>query len=59
MDKFERWVSVEDVAEHLGFGKSWVYQQLPLIPHVKIGKAYRFKLSLVDEWFESHLEGEL
>lgn len=55
----ERWVDARAVAAHLGFGKHWVYANLPVIPHVQLGREYRFKLSLVDEWFASHLEGDL
>jgi len=51
-------VGVREVAAHLGYQKSWVHQQLPLIPHVKIGKSYRFRLTTVDEWFASFLEGD-
>jgi len=55
----EPWVDARTVAEHLGFGKHWVYQQLPQIPHVRMGREYRFRLTLVDEWFASHLEGDM
>lgn len=59
MDKsIEQWVDAGAVAEHLGYRRSWVYKQLPLIPHVKLGKSYRFKLSVVDEWFTSFMEGD-
>ena len=58
MDK-EQWVTVQDVADHFGYSKAWVYRHLPLIPHVKMGKSYRFKLSLVDKWFASYMEGDV
>ena len=55
----ERWVAVGDVADHLGFSRAWVYSNLPLLPHVRMGREYRFRLTLVDEWFASYLEGDV
>jgi excisionase family DNA binding protein len=48
----EPWVSVEDVAAHLGVAKDSVYRWIEAkrMPAHKIGKLWKFKLSEVDEW---------
>lgn len=48
----EPWVSVDDVATHLGVVKDSVYRWIDSkrMPAHKIGKLWKFKLSEVDEW---------
>lgn len=48
----ERWVSVEDVASHLGVNKDSIYRWISNkgFPVHKVGRLFRFKLSEVDEW---------
>ncbi len=48
----EPWVSVDDVASHLGVAKDSVYRWIDAkhMPAHKIGKLWKFKLSEVDEW---------
>ena len=48
----EPWVSVEDVAKHLGVAKDSVYRWIETrsLPAHKIGRLWKFKLSQVDEW---------
>ena len=48
----ERWVSVDDVAAHLGVAKDSVYRWIDSkrLPAHKIGKLWKFKLTEVDEW---------
>jgi len=48
----ERWVSVEDVALHLGVNKDSIYRWINNkgLPVHKVGRLFRFKLSEVDEW---------
>lgn len=48
----EPWVSVDDVAAHLGVAKDSVYRWIDSkrLPARKIGKLWKFKLSEVDEW---------
>jgi excisionase family DNA binding protein len=48
----EPWVSVEDVAAHLGVAKDSVYRWIDAkhMPAHKIGKLWKFKLSEVDQW---------
>lgn len=48
----EPWVSVEDVAKHLGVAKDSVYRWIETrsLPAHKIGRLWKFKLTEVDEW---------
>ena len=48
----ERWVDVDDVAEHLGVNKDSVYRWIEKmgLPAHRVGRLFRFKLSEVDEW---------
>ena len=48
----ERWVSVEDVAAHLGVAKDSVYRWIERkgLPAHKMGRLWKFKISEVDAW---------
>jgi excisionase family DNA binding protein len=48
----EPWVSVDDLARHLGVAKDSVYRWIERkgLPARKVGKLWKFKLSEVDEW---------
>jgi excisionase family DNA binding protein len=48
----EPWVSVEEVAKHLGVTKDSVYRWIDHrdLPAHKIGRLWKFKLSEVDNW---------
>ena len=48
----EPWVSVENVAAHLGVAKDSVYRWIDVkgLPAHKIGKLWKFKLSEIDPW---------
>ena len=51
----EKWSNLEDVAAHIGVSKdtirNWIKKNA--IPHHRIGKQYRFRISEVDAWVES------
>ena len=55
MSEAERWLSVEEIAQHLGVSKdtnrAWIRKGS--IPCYKVGRMYRFKISEVDAWVES------
>ena len=55
MEQPERWLSVVEIAEHLGISKETVYRWLDKgkIPSSKVGKQWKFKISEVDEWVKS------
>lgn len=52
MQPVEPWLSVEEIAQHLGISKETVYRWLEKkkIPAHRVGKQWRFKPSEVDEW---------
>lgn len=52
MNAVEKWLSVEEIAEHLGISKETVYRWLEKgrIPSHRIGKLWKFKVSEVDAW---------
>ncbi len=55
MGKVERWMSLEEIAKHLGVSKdtirAWIKKET--IPYHKVGRQYKFRLSEVDDWVES------
>lgn len=48
----ESWVSVDDVASHLGVARDSVYRWVESkgLPAHRVGRLFRFKLSEVDDW---------
>lgn len=48
----ERWLSVEEIAKHLGVSKETIYRwvEKEKIPSHKVGRQWKFKVSEVDEW---------
>ncbi len=48
----DRWLSVEEIAAHLGLSKETVYRWLDKkkIPAHRIGKLWKFRVSEVDAW---------
>ncbi|MBK9293899.1 MAG: helix-turn-helix domain-containing protein [Oligoflexia bacterium] len=55
MNETERWLSVEEIAKHLGVSKETVYRWLEkqTVPAHRIGKLWKFKPSEVDQWVVS------
>lgn len=51
-DPREPWVSVDDVAAHLGVAKDTVYRWIESkgLPAHRVGRLWKFKLSDVDAW---------
>lgn len=52
----EPWVSIDDVAEHLGVTKLSVYRWIDKqsLPATKVGKLWKLKLSEVEAWMRDH-----
>ena len=48
----ERWLSVEDVSQHLGVKRDTIYKWIEkqTIPAHKVGRLWKFKISQVDKW---------
>lgn len=61
----ERWVSVDEVSQHLAVNKDTVYRWIENknFPAHKAGRLLRFKLSEVDQWVrgdeEQHLKKDV
>ena len=55
MTSSEKWLSVEEIAEHLGISKETVYRWLETkkIPAHRIGKLWKFQISEINEWVRS------
>jgi excisionase family DNA binding protein len=54
-ERAEQWVSVEQVAKHLGVKPDTIYKWLErdVMPAHKIGRLWRFQLSEINEWVRS------
>lgn len=55
MSTTEKWLSVEEIAQHLGISKETVYRWLEKekIPAHRVGKLWKFQISEVNEWVKS------
>lgn len=51
----ERWVSVEELAQHLGVARDTVYRWIERrgLPAHRVGRLWKFQFSEVDEWVKS------
>jgi excisionase family DNA binding protein len=51
----DRWLSVEEIASHLGVVKDSVYRWIEQkgLPAHKVGKLWKFKKGEVDDWVRS------
>ena len=56
----EPWVSVEQVASHLGVAKDSVYRWIEgkALPAHRVGRLWKFKLSEVDGWVQAGESGQ-
>ena len=52
METSERWLSVEEIANHLGVSKETIHRWLAKskIPAHRVGKLWKFKTTEIDEW---------
>ena len=55
MQEQERWLSVVEIAVHLGVNRDtiykWIYRRQ--MPAHKLGKLWKFKVSEIDEWIRA------
>lgn len=51
----DRWLSVEEIAEHLGVSRDTVYTWVSEkgMPAHKVGKLWKFQIKEVDKWVRS------
>lgn len=56
----ERWLSVEEIAAHMGVNPDTVYKWIERkkLPAHKMGRLWKFKASEVDEWVRQGKAGE-
>jgi excisionase family DNA binding protein len=50
----EAWVSVDEIARHLGVAKDTIYRWIESrrLPAHRLGRLWKFKISEVDGWVE-------
>jgi excisionase family DNA binding protein len=57
----EKWSNLKDIAEHLGVSEDtiriWIRKDA--IPHYRLGKQYKFRISEIDAWIESGKSKEI
>ena len=48
----DRWLSIDEIAAHLGVKKDTIYKWVRTtdIPYHKVGKLLKFQISEVDKW---------
>jgi excisionase family DNA binding protein len=53
-------MTLEEVAEYLKLKPQTIYTwaQEKRIPAAKLGKEWRFKKSMIDRWFNQHIDGK-
>ena len=53
--KSERWLSADEVSEHLGVTTDTLYRWIEerSFPAHRVGRSWKFKRGRVDEWVES------
>ena len=56
----EPWVSVDDIATHLGVAKDSIYRWIDKrnLPAHRVGRLWKFKVSEVDEWVRAGGAGQ-
>jgi excisionase family DNA binding protein len=55
----ERLISPRELGDKRGMKLSWIYAnaEAEKIPHLKVGKYVRFRLSEIDAWLETQRRG--
>jgi len=58
-DSGPRLLEAEDVANYLGMRTDWVYREVRAgrLPHIRLGRAVRFRRESIDAWIESRERG--
>lgn len=56
MDREERWVSMEEICNHLGASRDTVKKMIKQqgFPAYKIDRKWKFKISEVDSWMRNN-----
>ncbi len=58
-ERASRLLEAEEVAEYLGMRTDWVYREVRAgrLPHIRLGRAVRFRRESLDAWLESRERG--
>jgi excisionase family DNA binding protein len=56
----EPWIDSKEASEYIGSSADWLVANIQKlqIPHSRLGRQYRFKLSELDEWIRNHFMAE-
>jgi excisionase family DNA binding protein len=56
----EPWIDSKQASEHLGSSADWLVANIQKlqIPHSRLNRQYRFRLSELDEWVQNHFASE-
>ena len=56
----DRWLSVDEIADHLGIKRDTVYKWIAerQLPGHKIGRLWKFNKKAVDEWVKTGAAGD-
>ena len=59
IESASRLLEAEDVANYLGMRIDWVYREVRAgrLPHIRLGRAVRFRRESIDAWIESRERG--
>jgi len=57
--ELERWITTQELADHLGFSTKWVQRRVKEgMPHARMGSRHRFKISVVETWLRERAEAK-
>jgi excisionase family DNA binding protein len=61
LESASRLLEAEDVADYLGMRTDWVYREVRAgrLPHIRLGRAVRFRRQSIEAWLESTERGSL
>ena len=54
----EPWIDSKQASEHLGSSVDWLVANIQKlqIPHSRLGRQYRFRLTELDRWIRNHFD---
>ncbi len=57
----DRWLSVEEIATHLGVSKDTIYAWIAKkhMPAHRVGRLWKFQKSEIDDWVKAGSAGEM
>ena len=60
MQERERWLSVEEIAAHLGVNRDTIYKWITRkqMPAHKLGRLWKFRVSEINDWVRTGKAGE-